>query len=166
MKNIFLITFFSLLIQSCSIFTAKTPTLQTQGVPAANEQMYLGLNVLAKTDVPAPVLSSWNKSHSGVKAEWYKTEEGYMVFYVQKKFQSRVLYTENGNEILHSREVKSEDVPIPIRQYMKVEYPGIQYGRTFLTYPAEGGKRYDVNVSGDKWETFDMDGKKIEKQKQ
>jgi len=153
-------------LSSCSIFTTKTPEVQVQNAPTANEQMYPGHAVMASAEVPPPVLASWNKDHSGVKAEWYKTDQGYMVFYATKKKQSKFLFDENGKELLHSREVKGEDVPGKIREYMKVKYPGTQYGRTFISYLPDGSKTYDVYVTGDQWEMFDMDGNSIEKKKQ
>jgi hypothetical protein len=75
--------------------------------------------------------------------------------------QSRISYDSTGNVIISSREVKSEDVLSAIREYMKKKYPGIQYGKTFLTTQPDGVKRYDVQVDVDKWESFDMEGKSI-----
>ena len=161
MQRFFLLIVFALLIQSC--FTKRTQVMTNQSTVSNSEQMYAGHTALKPEEVPQSAISSWKKNYSEIKGdEWYKTSYGYIVYYVQKKRQSRIGYDTNGKVVLRSREVKSEDVPLFIRDYMKQKYPGIQYGRTYLTTLETGEKRYDVQV-GDKWERFDINGKSLGK---
>lgn len=161
MQRFFLLMFFSLLIQSC--FTHRTQVMSNPSTASNSDQMYAGHTALKPDEVPPSVSSAWKKNYSQVKtAQWYKTSYGYIVYYVNKKLQSRVGYDTSGKVIMRSREVKSEDVPLFVRDYMKKKYPGIQYGRTYLTSPETGEKRYDVQVE-DKWERFDINGTSLGK---
>jgi hypothetical protein len=160
MKNYFLLVILVSLVSACA--TQRTQVSVNQTTPSNNEQMYPGHTIIVGDAVPEAVRNAFKKNHSGIKGvQWYKIDEGYVVYYPYKKMQSRISYDSTGNMIISSREVKSEDVFPVIRDYMKKKYPGIQYGKTFLTTQADGGKRYDVQVEEDKWESFDMNGKSI-----
>ena len=161
MQRLLLLTVLSLFIQSC--FTKHTQVMTNQSTVSNSAQMYTGQTVLLPNEVPKSVMNSWKANYSAVKgAQWYKTNSGFIVYYVNKKLQSRVGFDTSGKVIMRSREVKSEDVPLFIRDYMKKKYPGSQYGRTYLTTSATGEKRYDVQVE-DKWERFDMKGSSLGK---
>jgi len=147
-------------MQSC--FTTKhTPPSNNQLGATAKEQMYPGHTMLKTEEVPQAVQTTWNKEHSGVSgAEWYKEDSTFIVYYLNKKLQSKIFYDDKGKEIAHSREVESDDVPAAIRDFMKVKYPGIQYGRTYLTYRMDepDKKYYEVQVDDKTWERFDING--------
>ena len=165
MKNFFLIIAFASVLQSC-FTTKRTPPSNNQLGATAKEQMYPGHSMLKPEEVPQDVVAAWSKEHSGVSgAEWYKEDSNFIVYYLNKKLQSRIFYNANGKEIARSREVKSDDVPVAIRDYMKVKYPGIQYGRTYLTYRVDeaSNKYYEVQVDDNTWERFDSNGKQIDK---
>ena len=154
-----------MIAQAC--FTTKhTPASNNQLGATAVEQMYPGHTMLKPDEVPQAARDAWNSEHSNMSGEeWYKEDSGYVVYYLTKKLQSRIFYNANGEMIMRSHEVKTDDVPIAIRDYMKVKYPGIQYGRTFLTYlNGEDDKQfYEVQVDDKTWERFDANGNHIEK---
>lgn len=160
MQKSFLLLVFFLSMQSC--FTKHTQVMTNQSTVSNSGQMYTGHSVLKPEEVSQSARSQWQKNYSKFNGEWYKTDYGYVVYYIDKKMQSRIGYDTSGKVLFTSHEVKSEKVPILIRDYMKRKYPGIQYGRTFLTSLDTGTKRYDVQVD-DKWERFDINGKSLGK---
>ncbi|MEO5674166.1 MAG: PepSY-like domain-containing protein [Chitinophagales bacterium] len=158
MKNLILPLIFCLVMQSC-FTTHQNPDVQTTTTPV--QQLYAGGSVLKAEEIPQPVITSWNRDYSKVYGEqWYKQDDGYVVYHLHKKLLSRVAFNEQGKVVMTSREVKPESVPFNIREYMKAKYPGTQYGKTYLSYPGKGVKRYEVEV-GNKWEYFDGEGKNI-----
>jgi hypothetical protein len=166
MKNIFLTSILLLALQACSVLTTRNPQVQTRGASNTHQQLYAGDSVMSKEQVPSPVIAAWNKKHKAVNGEWHKATDGYMVYFIAKKYQSRILYDQNGGELLHGTEVKSENVPQPIREYMMAKYPGTQYGKTFFSSISNGDKEYCVYIGDSKWETFDSHGNSLEKKKQ
>jgi hypothetical protein len=161
MKTVLLLVFISV---EFGCFTKK-PQVVTNETVNTNTPMYPGHTILATNEVPAEVRNAWEKQHSAVTGEqWYKTDEGFIAYYPYRELQSRISYDANGKILTTSREVKGEDVPVPIRDFMKTKYPGIQYGKTYFCYPSEGDKYYEVQVD-DKWEQFDRDGNNIGKNK-
>ena len=162
MKKLFILAAFALAVQGC--FTQKTQVVTNQTTGKA-EQMYPGHTLLSLSEIPPAVQSAWDSEHAKVRGkEWYKTDEGFIVYYPYKKLQSRIAYDASGKILTWSREVKAEDVPVTIRDYMKAKYPGIQYGRTYLCYGPNGERNYEVQVES-KWESFDGEGKSIGKAK-
>lgn len=162
MKKLLLIAF-PLILSSC--FTKKPDVVVAQSNAANTEEMYPGHTTLATQEIAKPVMQSWTSGYSGIKgAQWYKTNDGYIVFYPYKKLQSLISFDTTGKVLTKCREVKAEDVLPEIRTFMKDKYPGTQYGRTYVCTTAEGDKRYEVQVL-DKFEIFDMQGKNLEKNK-
>ncbi|HYV91827.1 MAG TPA: hypothetical protein VE978_08590 [Chitinophagales bacterium] len=164
-KNFLFIAFAGIMIfQSC--FSTKHPLASNNQLGATTAtQMYPGHTMLKLDEVPQAVRDAWNTEYARVNGEeWYQTDGGYIVYYLSKKLQSRIVYDTNGNQISRSREVETDDVPVTIRDFMKKKYPGIQYGRTYLSYTnGEDDKRYyEVQVDDKKWERFDINGNSIE----
>lgn len=165
MKNFLSILALTCMLQSC-ITTKHPPASNNQLGATKMEQLYPGHTMLKTEEVPQAVRNSWQGDHSAVNGEeWYKEDSGYVVYYLSKKLQSRILYTANGEMVMRSHEVKSDDVPATIREYMKAKYPGIQYGRTFLSYTnGEDDKRYyELQVDDHTWEVFDSNGNHLDK---
>ncbi|HYV91828.1 MAG TPA: hypothetical protein VE978_08595 [Chitinophagales bacterium] len=160
MKKFLLPAVFALLIENS--FAQQNQNSVSSDNASHQEKINSDHSRLKSSNLPQPVRDSWKKNYSAIKgAQWYKTADGYMVYYDYKNFQSRILYGADGNVRMHSREVDSGSVPVAILNFIRKKYPEVQYGKMYMSYPVQGENIYEIQI-GDDWERFDANGNNIE----
>lgn len=109
-------------------------------------------------DVPAPVATSFNKSHSDIKmVEWKKMDSKYIAEYDQSGTKTYSVYDASGKLIENKIKISESDLPAPAADYIKQNYKDVMMKEYFKMTDPAGVVTYGVKAK-DKKIIFDSKG--------
>jgi len=119
-----------------------------------------------KRDIPELVLSSFQKQYPEVpEAKWEKEGENYEVEFSNKGIEESVVYDASGKWIEKEVDVKLEDLPKAVLDYMDQNYKGQKIKEASRITKADGSNFYEAEIKGFDL-LFDVDGKFVSSKKE
>ena len=113
--------------------------------------------------VPSSVMSTFkNKYPNQTDVTWYSYDNGYTAIYTENGIERHTMYDLNGKLVGEGSQVKVETLPSSTTAYLKKNYSGKTYDRTYLITSPTGEKYYEVYADG-KWIRFDSQGNAVSK---
>ncbi len=109
-------------------------------------------------DVPAPVATSFSKSHSDIKmVEWKKMDSKYVAEYDQNGTKTYSVYDASGKLIENKIKINESDLPAPAADYIKQNYKDVMMKEYYKMTDPAGVVTYGVKAK-DKKIIFDSKG--------
>jgi len=118
-----------------------------------------------ESQVPAPVVSSFNKMYPTVKEKQWELEDGnYEAEFDMDKSESSVTFDATGNLLETEKEIAVKDLPAGVAEYVSKNYSGATVKEASEITDAKGVKTYEAEIKG-KDLIFDSTGKFLNEEK-
>ncbi len=101
---------------------------------------------LRHDQVPATVMQTFERMYPGVRAQWEKDDHQYKAEFRKGRNETEAWFKKNGTWTRTETDVNPQDLPAPVKEYVRSKYPNSRIDDADLIEKPNKGSYYELEI--------------------